>query len=179
MVYYISSIWRYWIDQKVNGPADMVVDPPNFCQGLDQYLQYQNTSWVPDITQVPILAKWIKTDTNPGSTGGGSGGTSGGGGGGPNTTTNSNKVRNPDRLPELVGSSPLALRITSARVADVLRDHGAPPVGRRNGTEVARCVKYHAKGACSSDCPRVADHQPIPAGEKQAFLEWCQRAFPA
>ena len=179
MVYHINLIWRHWLKRKMDGPTEQVVPAPDFTIGLTQHQTLQNTSWAPDVSQVPALAKLAKPD-NQGSTGGGTGGATGGAtGGGNGTTSPSNRVRNPNRLPELVGNSPLAQRVSTARISDVIRDHGVPPKGRRNGAEVDRCINYHAKGQCGTNCVRVNDHHPIPAGEKQAFLEWCQTAFQA
>ena len=181
MVYHINLIWRQWLKKKMDGPTEPANLAPDFTIGLNQHQTLQNTSWAPDVSQVPVLAKLIKQD-NSGSTGGGSGSGNGGSTGGNSGNGNSSastRVRNPHRLPELVGNSPLAQRVNTARIADVIRTHGVPPKGRRNGEEVDRCIQFHAKGTCSTTCARANDHHPIPSGEKQAFLEWCQAAFQA
>jgi len=40
-----------------------------------------------------------------------------------------------------------------------------------------RCVTFHVKGYCFSDCKNSHDHQHLNTEEKTAFFSWCQEAY--
>ena len=56
----------------------------------------------------------------------------------------------------------------------VMKDKGkAIPL---NGTK-PRCITYHAKGNCFSNCRLSYDHNTLKPATKEEMFEWCREAF--
>jgi uncharacterized membrane protein YgcG len=186
VLYYFQLRHRAWFVEQWRYDTTNTRAPPSLNADLQKFSYTYKIGFLPRTEHVAILQQLARkpatavvatTAESNDSPGGSSGGSSNEGGGG-SSTGNGNgrsRVSNRNRDARVMGEVPLARRIREKSISEALGVAGGPP--DTTGGNV-RCLSWHLKGKCYSDCPRKADHVVLPTEDADMLVEWCQRAFP-
>jgi len=180
IVYYFQLRHRHWFSEQWRLTNKSTLPPPSLAAGFDTFATSYTINWLPTTSHVDLLQRLEKSPAAV---------TSGGGnrnseekkdddnsnrnpGGGDNDRK---RVSNRNRDPRVMGETPLAKQIRKLPIGEALAKAGTPPVTTSGNT---RCLSWHLKGKCYSDCLRKADHVILPIDDADTLVEWCSQAYP-
>jgi hypothetical protein len=55
IVFHTQLIWRAWFFKQISTGQTRVIAAPDFCHGLDTFDMHNNLSWLPSVSNVPVL----------------------------------------------------------------------------------------------------------------------------
>ena len=181
LVYYFQIRHRNWFQQQWMLTNTVTLPPPRLREGFDTFANTYTITWLPQTSHVDTLRKLaVPTPSTPAypsspdkstSTGGSSANPSSN----PNTPTRT-RVSNRNRDPRVMGETPLARRIRDKSIADAIATAGGAPT---NDQHQDRCLSWHIRGKCFSDCPRSYDHIALDTLERDDMKAWCEQAYPS
>ena len=178
LLYYYHAKHRRWFTRQWRITTTATIGPPNFSAGFDEFAEGYNLKWLPSTKQIPVLNRLaLQVDTAPrerekrrgrdrnrdrdqrdrDS----------------NTDDNRSRIKNRNRDPRFLGNTPLAKKIRDTRIRDAIEKAGMPD----NTSDTERCMCWHIKGECFTDCRRVADHKVLDVKATAALFEWCKIAY--
>ena len=178
-VFHFHLRHRQWFDRQWDFQQMSTVPAPDFTQGIELHAEQNCLDWLPECGNIPLLKPLAREQPNnkaiPGSSAGrGAPAT-------PNAATGvdgARRMRNPARDPRFTGNTPFAVNIRTRSIAEAMALAGRPPpMANRNGVQTQRCLSWHLKGQCMSNCARSADHVPLDAPAAEELFQWCQPAF--
>ena len=180
IMYYFHSEIRYWLAEQWSLQADGHVPVPNIASAFQTFDKGDNLQWLPQTSLVPqlqVLARQAPTPppfSGPAPTP--SVPTGGGGRRTPGTQDERSRegVRNRNRDDRYVGETALASKIQRKRIEEAIDQGGAPPNTPQGGP---RCISWHVKGSCFSNCNRRSDHIKLKEDDKEILYTWVKKAF--
>lgn len=183
LVYYYHAKYRYWFKQQWDVNTPHWVDAPRFSTGFQMFADGYNMSWIPNTNHVPALRRlvrptvlptapqtWTANGNSPARSGGANPSRSAESPASPQRP----RVRNHNPDPRLLETGPLVHKLRNMKINELL-SKAATPVPQ--GAAGVRCLTWHAKGGCFSDCLRVQDHTALEGEEKEALYQWCKLAL--
>ena len=179
LVYYLQLKVRGWFEEQ--WISSDCVPAPSFDEDFRRYKQSKNLDWLPDVSDVPELrtlqAAAHPSPPPPSSLGGlvsapqkpkrnAS------------TSTIGERYKNPDWEQRYQEDNEFAKRVRDWRVTKALaimkaNGKGSPKtVGAKD-----RCVTWHGKGFCFTNCNLKYDHHKLTDDDATSFYEWCREAY--
>jgi hypothetical protein len=184
IVYYFQLRHRNWFRTQWLTTTTRLLQPPDLVAGFTTFANSYTITWLPSVAHVDVLQRLAKPRAPSTPAPGGGRGPSGpvetptganAGGSRRVEDNNRRRVSNRNRDPRVMGENPLATRIRNTLIGDVLSSVGSAPLAE-NGNP--RCLSWHLKGKCYSDCPRADDHVVLPSEEADKLVEWCEASYP-
>lgn len=182
IVYYFQLRHRMWFSEQWKLTTKTTLPPPRLAAGFDTFATSYTITWLPTTSHVDLLQRLERTPATAAAGKGsseekkddnaGGGRTSNGASGNGNERK---RVSNRNRDPRVMGETPLAKQIRTDAIADALARAGSPPATTNGKT---RCLSWHLKGKCYSDCARKDDHVVLPIEDADTLVEWCTTAYP-
>ena len=191
LVYIFQIRLKGWFENQWTMQDELAV--PDFAQGFWRYLLDRNLEWLPDVLSIPELRQLaLPPDAPPRGThtrGAPSNSGSSGGDAVPRPDTRRNagnlsppaqtRVPNETMDPRFQESNELCQNIKNWKVMKAIEAMKA--LGKavpKDSSGRDRCISFHVKGVCFSNCRNKHDHQPIPSGiEANQFYDWCREAY--
>jgi hypothetical protein len=130
-VFHVQLIWRNWFLLQLDVEERHHLPVPDVCSGLNVIQAQNNLSWLPTVMNVPTLLALRSTPSDVITQVGSSAAVSVGGSGTPAPVRRDpvRQVRNTSRDPRFTGATPLAVNVSSWKVAAAIALAGAPSPG--------------------------------------------------
>ena len=176
VMYYFHSEIRYWLAEQWSLSADGLVPVPELATAFKTFDKGDNLQWLPQTSLVPQLQVLARRTPLPAPTqmqDSRSGTGTNPSGPRPPAREARESVRNRNRDGRFVGETPLAHRIKQRKIDAAIDKAGAPP----SASQGQRCISWHVKGNCFTNCSRAADHTTLQGEAKEKLHEWCKLAF--
>ena len=172
MVYYFHLKHRNWFSDQWRMATVSTLAPPTLMHAFTMFRDGYNLSWLPHTDHVPLLLR-LKPAPAPTPAQTPAGGRAPQAAGGPADNPNHVRVRNSNRDSRVMGETPLGKRIREKSIPEALKAMGGPP--ETGGTP--RCLSWHLKGSCFTDCIRVKDHIVLETIDAHHLVTWCEEAY--
>ena len=178
IMYYFHSEIRYWLAEQWSLRAEGPVPAPEIAIAFQTFDKGDNLQWLPQTSLVPqlqVLARPAPPAPAPARVPTPAGPATGGrrvAGGRDERPRES--VRNRNRDDRYLGETALASRIQRRRIEEAIDRGGAPPNTAQGGP---RCISWHVKGSCFSNCSRSPDHVKLQGEDKDNLYTWVKKAF--
>ena len=173
LVYHYQALHRDWFSRQWEIGNTSTLSPPDLSLGFRLFGATYNLMWLPNTSHIDVLSKLEPppaaggsprgrraTDAVPDAPDAGS--------------QQRVRIRNNNRDPRLFGSTPLAQRLKSMRIKDLIEMATQPAPSAAEGE---RCLTWHLKGACYDDCARASDHAPLSTADQEALFQWVKRTL--
>lgn len=178
-MYYFHTETRFWISEQWQQHAGGHVPTPSLVEGFQNFSRGDNVNWLPSTALVPAFQvlqpepprRWTEPRREPAARAPP-----------PNNNNRAGSQPNNPRTADVntkrdswyVGDTPLAKQVRRMRIPDAITKGGSPPAPAGGGV---RCVSWHVKGSCFTNCGRLPDHVTLTGDKKEALYSWTSSAF--
>jgi hypothetical protein len=171
VTFHVQLAWRNWMVVELDANETVLLDPPDFTQGINTMEVHSNLMWLPTVNNIPSLSA-LRTNFHPppaaplpraptpAPVNGGLATLAS------EAADPGQQVRNPSHHACFVGNTPFARNVRSKAVATVIADAGSqPPEVTQAGVTGPMFVSWHAKAQCFENCFCSGDHGVLSVAE--------------